>query len=32
VAWVEHGLRPPADRTVGRPASGDVVDSCSLQQ
>lgn len=30
VAWVEHGVRPPADRTVGRPASGDVVDSCPL--
>ncbi|MFC8708729.1 tannase/feruloyl esterase family alpha/beta hydrolase [Streptomyces sp. NPDC057197] len=29
-AWVEHGVRPPADRTVGRPASGDVVDSCAL--
>ncbi|MFB7110930.1 tannase/feruloyl esterase family alpha/beta hydrolase [Streptomyces sp. NPDC056291] len=30
VAWVERGVRPPADRTVGRPASGDVVDSCAL--
>ncbi|GED88565.1 tannase/feruloyl esterase family alpha/beta hydrolase [Streptomyces sp. 6-11-2] len=30
VAWVERGVRPPADRTVGRPASGDVVDSCTL--
>ncbi|MFJ4468580.1 tannase/feruloyl esterase family alpha/beta hydrolase [Streptomyces sp. NPDC089424] len=30
VAWVERGTRPPADRTVGRPASGDVVDSCAL--
>ncbi|MGV9251952.1 tannase/feruloyl esterase family alpha/beta hydrolase [Streptomyces sp. NPDC003697] len=30
VAWVERGVRPPADRTVGRPADGDVVDSCSL--
>lgn len=31
VAWVERGVRPPADRTVGRPASGDVVDSCALK-
>ncbi|MFE4415991.1 tannase/feruloyl esterase family alpha/beta hydrolase [Streptomyces sp. NPDC056821] len=30
VAWVERGVRPPADRTVGRPASGDVVDSRAL--
>ncbi|MFE7270898.1 tannase/feruloyl esterase family alpha/beta hydrolase [Streptomyces sp. NPDC057623] len=30
VSWVERGTRPPADRTVGRPASGDVVNSCSL--
>ncbi|MEU6009764.1 tannase/feruloyl esterase family alpha/beta hydrolase [Streptomyces sp. NPDC047453] len=30
VAWVERGVRPPADRTVSRPASGDVVDSCAL--
>ncbi|MFK4145935.1 tannase/feruloyl esterase family alpha/beta hydrolase [Streptomyces sp. NPDC004065] len=30
VAWVERGVRPPADRTVGRPAGGDVVDSCDL--
>ncbi|MFD7439120.1 tannase/feruloyl esterase family alpha/beta hydrolase [Streptomyces sp. NPDC059861] len=30
VAWVERGTRPPADRTVGRPAGGDVVDSCAL--
>ncbi|MCF1508507.1 tannase/feruloyl esterase family alpha/beta hydrolase [Streptomyces glomeratus] len=29
-AWVERGERPPADRTVGRPAGGDVVDSCAL--
>ncbi|POX47087.1 tannase/feruloyl esterase family alpha/beta hydrolase [Streptomyces sp. Ru72] len=28
--WVERGERPPADRTVGRPAGGDVVDSCAL--
>ncbi|WP_328869700.1 tannase/feruloyl esterase family alpha/beta hydrolase [Streptomyces sp. NBC_00287] len=30
VSWVERDVRPPADRTVGRPASGDVVDSCAL--
>ncbi|MDT9696804.1 tannase/feruloyl esterase family alpha/beta hydrolase [Streptomyces sp. P17] len=30
VSWVERGVQPPADRTVGRPASGDVVDSCAL--
>ncbi|KOT37656.1 aromatic ring-opening dioxygenase LigA [Streptomyces caelestis] len=30
VAWVERGVAPPADRTVGRPADGDVVDSCAL--
>lgn len=30
VDWVERGTRPPADRTVGRPADGDVVDSCAL--
>jgi hypothetical protein len=30
VAWVEHGTPPPADRTLGRPAGGDVVGSCSL--
>lgn len=29
-AWVEQGTRPPADHTVGRPASGDVVNSCTL--
>ncbi|MFF6996637.1 tannase/feruloyl esterase family alpha/beta hydrolase [Streptomyces sp. NPDC008313] len=29
-AWVEKGVRPPADHTVGRPASGDLVNSCSL--
>ncbi|MEU6573506.1 tannase/feruloyl esterase family alpha/beta hydrolase [Streptomyces sp. NPDC046805] len=32
VSWVERGTPPPADRTVGRPASGDVVDSCTLDQ
>ncbi|MGW5173628.1 tannase/feruloyl esterase family alpha/beta hydrolase [Streptomyces sp. NPDC004082] len=30
--WVERGTRPPADHTVGRPASGDVVNSCSLEE
>ncbi|WP_367324918.1 tannase/feruloyl esterase family alpha/beta hydrolase [Streptomyces sp. HUAS ZL42] len=30
VAWVERGTPPPADRTLGRPADGDVVDSCAL--
>ncbi|MGW4557568.1 tannase/feruloyl esterase family alpha/beta hydrolase [Streptomyces sp. NPDC004365] len=29
-AWVDRGGRPPADRTVGRPANGDVVGSCAL--
>ncbi|MEV8434271.1 tannase/feruloyl esterase family alpha/beta hydrolase [Streptomyces chartreusis] len=29
-SWVERGTRPPADHTVGRPASGDVVNSCTL--
>ncbi|MET9154986.1 tannase/feruloyl esterase family alpha/beta hydrolase [Streptomyces griseoflavus] len=30
VAWVERGVAPPADRTVERPADGDVVGSCAL--
>ncbi|MFD5098428.1 tannase/feruloyl esterase family alpha/beta hydrolase [Streptomyces albidochromogenes] len=30
VAWVEDGSAPPADRTIARPASGDVVNSCAL--
>ncbi|MFF9092769.1 tannase/feruloyl esterase family alpha/beta hydrolase [Streptomyces sp. NPDC014802] len=30
VSWVERGAVPPADHTVARPASGDVVDSCAL--
>ncbi|MEU5519981.1 tannase/feruloyl esterase family alpha/beta hydrolase [Streptomyces sp. NPDC052079] len=30
VAWVERGVAPPADRTIDRPASGDVVNSCAL--
>ncbi|MET7294717.1 tannase/feruloyl esterase family alpha/beta hydrolase [Streptomyces griseoloalbus] len=30
VAWVERGVAPPADRVIGRPADGDVVDSCAL--
>ncbi|GGX68668.1 tannase/feruloyl esterase family alpha/beta hydrolase [Streptomyces fructofermentans] len=29
--WVERDTPPPADRTVGRPASGDVVNSCALE-
>ncbi|MFJ9760748.1 tannase/feruloyl esterase family alpha/beta hydrolase [Streptomyces sp. NPDC101149] len=29
-AWVDRGVRPPADRTVGRPANGDAVGSCAL--
>ncbi|MER5178168.1 tannase/feruloyl esterase family alpha/beta hydrolase [Streptomyces sp. NPDC002896] len=29
-AWVEDGAVPPADRTIGRPASGDVVSSCEI--
>ncbi|MFE7124310.1 tannase/feruloyl esterase family alpha/beta hydrolase [Streptomyces sp. NPDC057617] len=28
--WVERGAAPPASRTVPRPASGDVVNSCVL--
>ncbi|MDC0768661.1 tannase/feruloyl esterase family alpha/beta hydrolase [Streptomyces sp. HD] len=30
VSWVERGTRPPADRTVDRPANGDVLNSCAL--
>ncbi|MFD7288975.1 tannase/feruloyl esterase family alpha/beta hydrolase [Streptomyces sp. NPDC059863] len=30
-AWVEDGTAPPADRTIRRPASGDVVNSCALK-
>lgn len=29
-SWVERGRTPPTDRTVPRPADGDVVDSCAL--
>ncbi|MGW9023386.1 tannase/feruloyl esterase family alpha/beta hydrolase [Streptomyces sp. NPDC055722] len=29
-AWVERGVRPPADHAVGRPAGGDVTGSCTL--
>ena len=29
-AWVERGTQPPADHAVGRPASGDVVNSCAV--
>ncbi|MFI9123067.1 tannase/feruloyl esterase family alpha/beta hydrolase [Streptomyces bikiniensis] len=28
--WVEEGATPPADRTIARPAGGDVVNSCAL--
>ncbi|MFF7177188.1 tannase/feruloyl esterase family alpha/beta hydrolase [Streptomyces sp. NPDC008121] len=27
--WVERDVAPPADRTVARPASGDVVNTCA---
>jgi hypothetical protein len=30
VSWVDRDDQPPADRTVDRPASGDVVNSCAL--
>ncbi|MYR43663.1 tannase/feruloyl esterase family alpha/beta hydrolase [Streptomyces sp. SID5910] len=30
--WVERGTPPPADHTIGRPADGDVVDSCDLTE
>jgi len=30
VAWVERGTPPPADQVIDRPVSGDVVDSCAL--
>ncbi|WP_329341870.1 tannase/feruloyl esterase family alpha/beta hydrolase [Streptomyces sp. NBC_00663] len=30
VTWVERGTPPPSDRVIDRPASGDVVDSCAL--
>jgi hypothetical protein len=30
VAWVEAGRAPPASQLVERPATGDVVNSCSL--
>jgi len=29
-AWVEKGTAPPADATVPRPASGDLLNTCSL--
>ena len=29
--WVEGGAAPPADRTLHRPTSGDVVNTCSLR-
>ncbi|MEV8585837.1 tannase/feruloyl esterase family alpha/beta hydrolase [Streptomyces sp. NPDC051180] len=28
--WVEEGTAPPADRTIARPAGGDLVNSCDL--
>ncbi|WP_405861431.1 tannase/feruloyl esterase family alpha/beta hydrolase [Streptomyces sp. NBC_00090] len=30
--WVEEGTPPPADRTIARPADGDVVNSCALEE
>lgn len=30
VAWVERGHAPPPSQLVERPATGDVVNSCSL--
>ncbi|MFJ8660095.1 tannase/feruloyl esterase family alpha/beta hydrolase [Streptomyces sp. NPDC093795] len=30
--WVEDGVAPPADRTIARPASGDLVNSCALEE
>ncbi|MEU5216770.1 tannase/feruloyl esterase family alpha/beta hydrolase [Streptomyces sp. NPDC020807] len=30
--WVEDGTRPPADRTVARPAEGDLANSCDLAE
>lgn len=29
-AWVERGVRPPADRTYPRPGSGDLVNTCGI--
>ena len=29
-AWVEKGTAPPADATVPRPASGDLLNTCTL--
>lgn len=29
-AWVEDGSAPPADRTIAKPAGGDVVNACAL--
>ncbi|MER5202705.1 tannase/feruloyl esterase family alpha/beta hydrolase [Streptomyces sp. NPDC002825] len=29
--WVEEGVTPPADRTIARPTSGDVVNTCALE-
>ncbi|MFG2681363.1 hypothetical protein [Streptomyces sp. NPDC048392] len=30
--WVERGAPPPADHTVGEPANGDVLNSCTLTE
>lgn len=30
--WVEDGTAPPADRTIVRPTSGDLVNSCPLAE
>ncbi|MGV9696533.1 tannase/feruloyl esterase family alpha/beta hydrolase [Streptomyces sp. NPDC003470] len=30
--WVERGTTPPADHAIGRPADGDVVNSCALAE
>ncbi|MFD5448689.1 MULTISPECIES: tannase/feruloyl esterase family alpha/beta hydrolase [unclassified Streptomyces] len=30
--WVERGATPPADHAIGRPADGDVVNSCALAE
>ena len=28
--WVEHKRKPPENRTLARPASGDLANECSL--
>ncbi|MER7622103.1 tannase/feruloyl esterase family alpha/beta hydrolase [Streptomyces sp. NPDC126503] len=32
LGWVERGEAPPRDRTIARPAHGDVVNSCALEE